>query len=83
MLLAKPNTSNTMNAKQFESFEECVAYLTEYTQPEVTIHMDEWIALGKILTVNPDGTTTTPEYYPKRKRNGEVSMIRFDIESFM
>jgi hypothetical protein len=83
MLLAKPNVSNNLNSKQFESFEECVAYLTEYTQPDVTIHMDEWIALGKILTVNSDGTTTTPEYYPKRKRNGEVTMVRFDIESFV
>ena len=55
----------------------------EYTQPEVTIHMDEWIMLGKILTINPDGTTTTPEYYPKRKRGGEVTMVKFDIESFV
>ena len=83
MLLAKPNTNNTLNSKHFESFEECQKYLTEYTQPEVTIHVDEWIALGKILTVNADGTTTTPEFYSKRKRNGEVKMIRFDINSFL
>jgi hypothetical protein len=83
MLLAKPNTFNTLNSKVFQSFDECVSYLMEYTQPEVTIHMDEWIMLGKILTINPDGTTTTPEYYPKRKRGGEVTMVKFDIESFV
>ena len=76
MLLAKPNLSNTLDSKQFETFAECQEYLETYT--DTSMPLVDWIAIGKILVAE---TMTTPEFYPKKVK-GEIVMAKFDIEEF-
>lgn len=76
MLLAKPKLTNTLDAKQFETFSECQTYLETYT--DISMPLVEWIALGKILVAE---TMTAPEFYPKKVK-GEIVMTKFDIEEF-
>jgi hypothetical protein len=76
MLLAKPKLTNTLDAKQFETFSECQTYLETYT--DISMPLVEWIALGKILVAE---TMTAPEFYPKKVK-GEIVMAKFDIEEF-
>ena len=76
MLLAKPNLSNTLDSKQFETFAECQEYLETYT--DTSMPLVDWIAIGKILVAE---TMTTPEFYPKKVK-GQIVMAKFDIEEF-
>jgi len=76
MLLAKPKLTNTLDAKQFETFVECQEYLEAYT--DISMPLVEWIALGKILVAE---TMTPPEFYPKKVK-GQIVMTKFDIEEF-
>jgi len=84
MLLAKPKVMNLMFSKEFETFEQCKEYLEQFTGEEMSIK--EWIAIGKILQVNEDGSTSFPEYfYPKTikvKGVKQTVMAKFDIEEF-
>ena len=76
MLLAKPKLTNTLDAKQFETFTECQEYLESYT--DTAMPLVEWIAIGKILVAE---TMTTPEFYPKKVKD-QIVMTKFDIEEF-
>jgi len=76
MLLAKPKLTNTLDAKQFETFTECQEYLESYT--DTAMPLVEWIAIGKILVAE---TMTTPEFYPKKVKD-KIVMTKFDIEEF-
>ena len=84
MLLAKPKLTNTLDSKQFETFAECQEYLETYT--DTSMPLVDWIAIGKILQVNEDGSTSFPEYfYPKTikvKGVKQTVMTKFDIEEF-
>lgn len=66
MYLAKPFDRNTLGAKQFETLQECKKFLDEVTEQKMPI--DEWLILGKILEVMPDGNT---------------QKIAVDMESFL
>ena len=68
MFLAKPNTLNLTNSKEFATMIEAMNYLNEATASDDTISMpiDEWIVVGKLLQVNEDGTLTMPTEYPKK-----------------
>lgn len=66
MYLAKPFDRNTLGAKQFETLQECKKFLDEVTEQKMPI--DEWLILGKILEVMPDGNT---------------EKIAVDMESFL
>ncbi len=55
MYIAKPFDRNMIGAKQFETLQECKKFLDEFTEQKMP--MDEWLILGKILEVLPDGNT--------------------------
>lgn len=55
MYLAKPFDRNFIGSKQFETLQECKKFLDEFTEQKMPL--DEWIILGKILDVLPDGNT--------------------------
>lgn len=80
MFIAKPNDINFSNSKEFSSMFDAQAYLEGYTG--VNMPMDEWIILGKILEVTPNGAADTPKFYPKI-RKGNIVMERVDFESFL
>lgn len=84
MFLAKPNTLNLTNSKEFATMIEAMNYLNEATASDDTISMpiDEWIVVGKLLQVNEDGTLTMPTEYPKKVK-GEIKMVPLDIESYL
>ena len=77
MLLAKPKLTNSLFAKQFETFDECQEYLENYT--DISMPIVEWIALGKILVAE---TLTAPEFYPKKVK-GKIVMTKFDIDELV
>ncbi len=84
MYLAKPNTKNLTNSKEFATMLEAMEYLNEATASEDTVAMpiDEWIMVGKLLQVSEDGTLTMPTEYPKKVK-GQIKMVRLDIDSYL
>jgi hypothetical protein len=66
MYLAKPFDRNTLGSKQFETLRECKLFLDEVTEQKMPL--DEWLILGKILEVLPDGN---------------MQQIEVDMESFL
>ena len=84
MYLAKPNTKNLTNSKEFVTMLEAMEYLNEATASEDTVAMpiDEWIMVGKLLQVSEDGTLTMPTEYPKKVK-GQIKMVRLDIDSYL
>ncbi len=66
MYLAKPFDKNLMGSKQFETMQECKKFLDEFTEQKMPI--DEWLILGKIVEVLPDGN---------------MQKIDVDMESFL
>lgn len=84
MFLAKPNALNLTNSKKFATMMEAMNYLNEITTSDDTISMpvDEWILVGKLLQVNEDGTLTMPTEYPKKVK-GEIMMVPLDIKSYL
>jgi hypothetical protein len=66
MYLAKPFDKNLIGSKQFETMQECKKFLDEFTEQKMP--MDEWLILGKIVEVLPDGT---------------MQKIDVDMESFL
>ena len=73
-----------MFSKEFETFDQCKEYLDQFTGEEMSIK--EWIAIGKILQVNEDGTTSFPEYFYSKtitvKGVKQKVIVKFDIEEF-
>lgn len=65
MYLAKPYDRNMIASKQFNTMQECKKYLDEFTSEKnkteelymKKMPLDEWLILGKILEVMPDGNT--------------------------
>jgi len=53
MYLAKPFDKNLLASKQFETMQECKKFLDEFTEQKMPL--DEWLILGKIVEVLPDG----------------------------
>lgn len=84
MYLAKPNTKNLTNSKEFVTMIEAMEYLNEVTASEDTVAMpiDEWIMVGKLLQVSEDGTLTMPTEYPKKVK-GQIKMVKLDIDSYL
>lgn len=84
MFLAKPNTKNLTNSKEFVTMIEAMEYLNEVTASDDTVAMpiDEWIMVGKLLQVNENGTLTMPTEYPKKVK-GQIKMVRLDIDSYL
>lgn len=84
MFLAKPNTKNLTNSKEFVTMIEAMEYLNEVTASEDTVAMpiDEWIMVGKLLQVNENGTLTMPTEYPKKVK-GQIKMVKLDIDSYL
>jgi hypothetical protein len=66
MYIAKPFDRNMIGSKQFETLQECKKFLDEFTEQKMP--MDEWLILGKILEVSPDGN---------------IQKIDVDMESFL
>jgi hypothetical protein len=66
MYIAKPFDRNMIGSKQFETLPECKKFLDEFTEQKMP--MDEWLILGKILEVSPDGN---------------IQKIDVDMESFL
>jgi hypothetical protein len=66
MYLAKPFDRNLTGSKQFETLQECKKFLDEFTEQKMPL--DEWMILGKIVEVLPDGN---------------IREIEVDIESFL
>jgi hypothetical protein len=58
MYLAKPYNQNFLKSQQFATTKECAEYLNEFSRNEIVgkVKVDEWAILGKILTINTDGT---------------------------
>jgi hypothetical protein len=54
MYIAKPFDRNMLGSKQFETLQECKKFLDEFTEQKMPL--DEWLILGKILEVLPDGS---------------------------
>jgi hypothetical protein len=84
MYLAKPNTKNLTNSKEFVTMIEAMEYLNEVTASEDTVAMpiDEWIMVGKLLQVDENGTLTMPTEYPKKVK-GQIKMVKLDIDSYL
>ena len=84
MYLAKPNTKNLTNSKEFGTMLEAMEYLNEVTASDDTVAMpiDEWIMVGKLLQVSEDGTLTMPTEYPKKVK-GQIKMVKLDIDSYL
>lgn len=84
MFLAKPNTKNLTNSKEFVTMIEAMEYLNEVTASDDTVAMpiDEWIMVGKLLQVNENGTLTMPTEYPKKVK-GQIKMVKLDIDSYL
>jgi len=84
MYLAKPNTKNLTNSKEFVTMIEAMEYLNEVTASDDTVAMpiDEWIMVGKLLQVNENGTLTMPTEYPKKVK-GQIKMVKLDIDSYL
>jgi hypothetical protein len=84
MYLAKPNTKNLTNSKEFVTMIEAMEYLNEVTASEDTVAMpiDEWIMVGKLLQVSEDGTLTMPTEYPKKVK-GQIKMVKLDMDSYL
>jgi len=84
MYLAKPNTKNLTNSKEFVTMIEAMEYLNEVTASDDTVAMpiDEWIMVGKLLQVREDGTLTMPTEYPKKVK-GQIKMVKLDIDSYL
>lgn len=84
MYLAKPNTKNLTNSKEFVTMIEAMEYLNEVTASDDTVAMpiDEWIMVGKLLQVSEDGTLTMPTEYPKKVK-GQIKMVKLDIDSYL
>ncbi len=66
MYLAKPFDKNLIGSKQFETMQECKKFLDEFTEQKMPL--DEWLILGKIVEVLPDGN---------------MQKIDVDMESFL
>lgn len=84
MYLAKPNTKNLTNSKEFVTMIEAMEYLNEVTASDDTVAMpiDEWIMVGKLLQVNENGTLTMPTEYPKKVK-GQIKMVKLDMDSYL
>lgn len=58
MFLAKPYNQNYLKSQTFATKQECADFLNEFSKNEIVgkVKVDEWAILGKIMTVNVDGT---------------------------
>jgi hypothetical protein len=58
MYLAKPYNQNFLKSQMFATTQECANFLNEFSKNEIIgkVKVDEWAILGKIMTVNVDGT---------------------------
>lgn len=54
--IAKPNLNNFVHSVKYDTIEDCVQYLNEYTG--VDMKPFEWCDLGKIIKVYADGSST-------------------------
>jgi len=82
MFLAKPNSFNSKDQQTFKSMFEASDYLNSYADTEVRLDVDEWIAIGKLLEIAPDGSPRTPGYFPKYKYDRKTTTRRLVMEKF-
>lgn len=82
MFLAKPNSFNSKDQKTFKSMFDASDYLNAYGETEVKLDVDEWIAIGKLLEIAPNGSLSTPKYFPKYKYDRKTKTRRLVMEKF-
>lgn len=56
--IAKPYNQNFLKSQVFATTQECANFLNAFSKNEIVgkVKVDEWAILGKIMTVNVDGT---------------------------
>lgn len=85
MYIAKPNSFNSLDTKEFKSAFDAADYLNSFSQTESKIDVESWIALGKLLDKS---TGKIPEYYPAYKfdkvtRTRKLIMKKFSMEELV